>query len=344
VLPSYWTNEVNFIQMLNSSNSLPTITDPSRPSDQSVALGSSVDFSVSASGSAPLSYQWFFNTNAVAGATNASYTIPSVQYTNEGFYYVQIANSNGAVNSRSALLTIKANTFRHITIDGSFGDWSEIPLAYTGEQSADDVVQFKSIYLANDEDYLYIRFSLYTNADPFTSSQNIFIDADTNYNTGNHEHGIGSDLLIQSGVPYQENPGVFNAGMDSNLDWLSAPAAPANEFEVRISRNTLGTNGLPVLTNNTIALFLESSESSENEWFPGATGGLLYTFANQLAQLAPLSINYLSGSMTISWSGPGTLQSCGSLAEGNWTNVPGVIGSYNVIPTAAQQFFRLIQN
>lgn len=344
VLPSYWTNEVNFIQTLNLSNSLPTITDPSQPSDQSVALGNPVNFSVSASSSAPLSYQWFFNTNAVANATNASYTIPSVQYTNEGFYYVQITNSNSAVNSRSALLTIKANTFRHITIDGSFGDWSEIPLAYTQAQSANDVIQFKSIYLANDENYLYIRFSLYTNGDPFTSSQNIFIDADTNYDTGNHEHGIGSDLLIQSGVPYQENSGVFNAGTDSNLNWLSAPAAPTNEFEIRISRNTLGTNGLPVLTNNTIALFLESSESSGNEWFPTATGGLIYTFANQLTQLAPLSMNYVSGGITISWNGPGTLQSCGSLAEGNWTNVPGAISSYNVIPTAAQQFFRLIQD
>lgn len=345
VLPSYWTNEVNLIQTLNSSNLLPTITDSSQPSDTNVSIGSPVTFYVSASSPAPLSYQWFANSNSILNATNSSYAISSVQYLNAGSYYVQVANSNGVVDSRVALLTITTNTFRHITIDGSFDDWAGIPLAYTQAQPTGDVVQFQNIYVANDESYLYIRFSLYTNANPFTSSQNIFIDTDTNYNTGNHEHGIGSDLLIQSGSPYQENSGVFNAGSDSNLNWLSAPAAPTNEFEVRISRNVLGTNGLPILTNSTIALLLESGESSGNEWFPNITGGLIYSFATQLSQLAPLSISFTPGNNVITWSGSGTLQSCDSLANGgDWTNISGAISPYDVTPSGGQQFFRLMQN
>ncbi|HEY3761512.1 MAG TPA: alkaline phosphatase family protein [Verrucomicrobiae bacterium] len=177
-----------------------------------------------------------------------------------------------------------AGTYQSITVDGSFDDWTNVPLAYSQSQVSNAVVQYQNLYLANDDNYLYIRFTVYTNANPFTSSQNIFIDADTNYNTGNHEHGIGSDLLIQNGAPYQENSGVFNAGSDSNLSWLSAPAAPTNDFELRISRNTLGTNGLPALTNNTIAIFLESSEGGSvgNEWFPNVTGGLIYTFASSI--------------------------------------------------------------
>lgn len=346
VLPSYWTNEVNLVQSLNAASLLPTITDPTQPADQSATVGSSITFQVAASGQMPLSYQWFAGANAISNATNATYTIPSVQFTNAGSYYVQVSNSIGSTNSRAALLAISTNTntYKNITIDGSFDDWSGIPLAYTQAQAASDVIQFQNLWVANDEKYLYIRFSLYTNGNPFTSSQNIFIDADTNYNTGNHEHGIGSDLLVQSGVGYQQYSGVFNAGYATNLNWLSAPIAPTNQFEVRISRNTLGTNGLPMLTNNTIALLLESGESSGNEWFPNVTGGLTYTFATQLTGLAPLSINYAAGSTTVSWIGPGTLQSCNSLANGGvWINVPGAISPYTVTPSGAQQFFRLIQ-
>lgn len=176
--------------------------------------------------------------------------------------------------------------YKNITVDGSFDDWAGVALTTNRTQITNAVIQFQNIYIANDQNYLYIRFSLYTNGSPFTSAQNIFIDADTNYNTGNHEHGIGSDLLVQGGNGYQENSGVFNAGAASNLGWLSAPAAPTNEFEVRISRGVLGTNGLPMMTNNTISLYLESSEGGSigNEWMPnlsgGAPGGLVYTFAS----------------------------------------------------------------
>jgi hypothetical protein len=178
------------------------------------------------------------------------------------------------------------STYKNIVIDGSFSDWAGVPLATNQVQVPNAKVQFQNLYVANDQNYLYIRFSLYDSTNPFTSSQNLFIDADTNYNTGNHEHGIGSDLLIQSGSGYQENSGVFNAGAVANLGWSSAPAVPANQFEVRISRNVLGTNGLPIFTNNTVSIYLESGEGGSigNEWFPNlsgaAPGGLVYTFAS----------------------------------------------------------------
>lgn len=197
--------------------------------------------------------------------------------------------------------SVFGGTYKNIVIDGSFSDWSDVPLADSEPQLAGATIQFQNLYVANDDNYLYIRFSLYANGNPFTSSQNIFIDADTNYATGNHEHGIGSDLLIQSGNPYQENSGVFNAGADSNLGWLSAPSAPTNEFEIRISRNTLGTNGQPVFTNNTIAIFLESSEGGSigNEWFPNVNGGLIYTFATSSA-----TTNAATNTLTLNLTSP----------------------------------------
>src|SRR6266404_2114946 len=78
-----------------------------------------------------------------------------------------------------------AGTFKHITIDGSFDDWAGIPPAFTrGGPDTTTSVAYKDIYVANDENYLYIRFTLFSAADPFTSHENIFLDTDNNVGTG----------------------------------------------------------------------------------------------------------------------------------------------------------------
>ncbi len=85
----------------------PSIT--SQPADQSVGVGVTATFSVIATGSAPLSYQWSRNGTAVAGATAASYTTPVATTANDGdLYSVVVSNSAGSVTSRDARLTVSA--------------------------------------------------------------------------------------------------------------------------------------------------------------------------------------------------------------------------------------------
>jgi pectate disaccharide-lyase len=85
----------------------PTID--SQPQDQSAAIGQGALFSVTASGTAPLSYQWYFNTNTpLNGATNSSYAISAVSSNDIGGYSVRVANVAGAVTSRVAQLTLAA--------------------------------------------------------------------------------------------------------------------------------------------------------------------------------------------------------------------------------------------
>ena len=217
-----------------------------------------------------------------------------------------------------------ASTYKTMTIDGLFGDWTRVPLAYTQAQPAGDVVAFQNLYVANDDNYLYIRFSLYGSANPFTSKQNIFFDTDTNPATGNSEHGLGSEMLVQSGNGYRETNGVFNAGTINGLSWQASPAAPATEFEVRISRNaTYALNGAPVFTNNTIAIFLESSESSGNEWFPNVTGGLLYAFATLSSTTNVLTVSLTTPTNNAFYNAPASilLSATASDIGGNVTNV-----------------------
>jgi hypothetical protein len=82
----------------------PGIVSP--PASQHLVQGSPVTFNVSASGTAPLAYQWRFNSAAIAGATGPTFTIPSVQPGDLGDYDVTITNLAGAVTSPAASLTV----------------------------------------------------------------------------------------------------------------------------------------------------------------------------------------------------------------------------------------------
>ncbi len=81
----------------------PAIT--TQPATQSANLGGRVTFTVVGSGTG-LSYQWYFNNAALAGAINAAYTIASAAAANAGNYTVTLTNSGGAVTSNTATLTV----------------------------------------------------------------------------------------------------------------------------------------------------------------------------------------------------------------------------------------------
>jgi hypothetical protein len=86
----------------------PTIL--TQPANQGVLSGQSATFSVSASGSAPLSYQWRKNGTAISGANAASYTTPAETSSDNGaLFAVIVTNPAGSVTSRNALLTVSAS-------------------------------------------------------------------------------------------------------------------------------------------------------------------------------------------------------------------------------------------
>ena len=82
----------------------PTILTP--PASQTVMAGTNVTFSVTASGAAPISYQWQFSGAAVSGATNATLTLTNVQAARAGNYTVIVTNPAASVTSTVAVLTV----------------------------------------------------------------------------------------------------------------------------------------------------------------------------------------------------------------------------------------------
>lgn len=82
----------------------PAIT--SQPANQSVAIGSNGIFQVTASGTAPLSYQWLFNATNVVGNNTNALLLPNVQLNQSGQYCVVITNAAGSITSVVATLTV----------------------------------------------------------------------------------------------------------------------------------------------------------------------------------------------------------------------------------------------
>jgi hypothetical protein len=96
---------VDYVLLATSGPTSPSIISP--PSSQTVVAGASVTFNVTAGGTQPLIYHWFFDeTNALAGATNSSLTLTNVQFSQAGIYSVVVSNAYGSVTSSNAVLTV----------------------------------------------------------------------------------------------------------------------------------------------------------------------------------------------------------------------------------------------
>jgi hypothetical protein len=96
----------------SSTPSMPSATAPqitTQPVSQTVAAGQPATFSVVASGTAPLSYQWSKGGTAISGATGSTYTTPATTSAdNSASFSVVVSNAAGSVTSSTATLTVSA--------------------------------------------------------------------------------------------------------------------------------------------------------------------------------------------------------------------------------------------
>jgi hypothetical protein len=98
--------DVNAAKIIAAGGSCipPAITQ--NPNSQTISSGGTATFSVFATGTGTLSYQWQLNLTNINGATSSSYTTPSV--TTGGSYRVLVTNACGTVVSATATLTVNA--------------------------------------------------------------------------------------------------------------------------------------------------------------------------------------------------------------------------------------------
>jgi hypothetical protein len=130
-----WTNALSAAQMVsvfnagNAGKDL-TLADSyqnipvsitSSPTNTTRYVGEAVSFSVVAAGTAPFTYQWLSNSQAIPGETNSAYSIPNVtlgQSNNQ--FSVVVSNLLSGVQSQAATLTVLPADYR----TGLVGYWT----------------------------------------------------------------------------------------------------------------------------------------------------------------------------------------------------------------------------
>ncbi|MBI2838251.1 MAG: metallophosphoesterase [Acidobacteria bacterium] len=111
----------------------PSIT--TQPSNQTVTPGAAATFNVVASGTPPLSYQWYRGGASISGANAATYTIAATTTADNGANFTAtISNTTGTATSNAAVLTVAAAA---LSIAWSSG--GSITLSWSGDAASYDV-------------------------------------------------------------------------------------------------------------------------------------------------------------------------------------------------------------
>lgn len=180
----------------------PTIT--AQPKSTTVVIGRTTTFTVTASGSGPLQYQWTKNGDSIPGAITAAYTIPPASESDDASQYtVVVSNSAGSVTSQPATLSVSLTSPRVET---------GLQVLYLFDEGQGDVVRDQS---------------------------NVGVPMDLRiYNPGavqwNNKHlSIHSSTIVRT-----ENQAwqVFNALQATNELTLEAWVQPANQTQTGAAR------------------------------------------------------------------------------------------------------------
>lgn len=173
--------------------------------------------------------------------------------------------------------------------DGYFGDWDGVEVAWTDDagDGGPNGVDFGRLWLADDEDYLYLRFE--TTGEILLQEDNqltLMIDTDQDPGTGYPFPGLGADLIWEFG----ERQGFFFHGTEyTNIDWpvlrlAVGPTHSGTQFEVALLKDAM-VGGLPCFPQEEFYLQVRD-QAGGGDWIPNV--GTVVEYAMEVGQLAPL--------------------------------------------------------
>ena len=268
------------------TNAAPILT--AQPQNQSVAIGGNATFSVAASGTAPLGYQWLFNTNTlISGATTNTLTITNAQLTNAGSYSVVITNSVGSVTSAVATLSLVSGTpaiiaqwnFNSTSPDGSVATGATSPSVGSGTASL--VGGVTAAFATGD-----------TALDPAGTTDNSGWNTSTypNQGTGNKTRGVqfnvstaGRQNIVVAWTSQCSNTGTKYARLQystNGTDFVDFPTAVTNTILFVAKTNDLaivsGVNNNPNFAFRILAEFESTAIGTTNANYVAANSANMY--------------------------------------------------------------------
>jgi len=353
------------------TNAPPAIT--TQPQNQSVLAGQTATFSVAATGTPPLNYQWFFCGTNIAGATANPFTLANVQLTNAGNYSVVITNIAGSVTSSAASLTVLFTNpavfaqwnFNSITPDNNTTTGTTTPSVGVGTAAL--VGGTTATFATGD-----------TTLDPAPAADNSAWNTTSYPASGNNKTAGAQFAVSTAGI---QNIAVSWSQRSSNtggkyfrLQYSTNGGASFMDFPVAVTVTNVFTaftndlSALPGVNNNPnfvfriVAEFQSTAIGSSNAAYVAASAGSTYasTGTTRFDMVSVSGISYvtataavltqagftngqfvftLSGSVGASY----VVQTSTNLAATNWipvfTNVsPCIFTDANL--TAPQKFYR----
>jgi len=276
--PNYYGSTTNTLVIYPQK---PTILQ--QPTNQTVARGSSVSFSVLAVGTLPLHYQWRSNLVNIASATNSTLTLNNVQTNASAGYRVVITNAYGSVTSSVAQLTV-------------FLQYSPLKLDRTGlgtitGASNNQILTIGNLYKISAKAAKGFVFKNWTNGSgvSLTNSTKLSFLMRSNLSlTANFIEtslpkltitspqknaklngssvgmiGTASDPWAVTNVSYSVNSGAWNSASTGNnySNWTATVTLSAGTNTIRVYAQNQGglsslTNSLKVIATNVLTLNL----------------------------------------------------------------------------------------
>jgi hypothetical protein len=230
------TGELTFSS--SGSDNAPTLS--ALPTLQSVANGSTVTITASASGTPPFAYQWQFNGSAIAGATNAALDLFNIGTTQAGSYAVVVSNAFGSVTSNAAKVTVTVNSHLYALSSraylGTGPDQNIVAGFYTGDASGS-----KNIVVCGIGPGLGLVF-------PSLSSETLAVPKLTLINAAqstldlNSAWGGGQTLANAIATVYLSPPFYTNPNSTDAAIYTSVPAGTGIGYTAQIDsvNNTAG--------------------------------------------------------------------------------------------------------
>jgi len=117
----------------------PAITVP--PSNQTAVVGTSASFTVTATGTTPLAYQWTFQGAKLPGATATTLLLTGLQATQAGSYAVVVTNTAGSITSAVASLTVLS---KGAIIGLSLSNGTSVSITFASQAGLNYLLEYKN--------------------------------------------------------------------------------------------------------------------------------------------------------------------------------------------------------
>ncbi len=177
--------------------------------------GRSVTLGTIALGSEPLSYQWYFQTNAVVGATNATLVMTNLVSNQTGLYRVRVTNPYGSAESAPAQLTVFEPGPLEFRIENLGTDATLVEHYFlTGDDRGGIALTDSQVFVTGDNSTARFRSEDLTAGTPL----NVIHD------------GLVSDLRTR-------NTYVFNVGDTTSLTLLDPETGDMTGEVIQLSQN-----------------------------------------------------------------------------------------------------------